>query len=120
VVAGRGLQVDGEMSGVLIRHSTLLPGWGLHCNCEPKRPGDPSLELNGSLGCIRIEHSITGLIEVNRDQAATDPLRIEISDSIVDATDENQTALLGPGCLCAHAVVTIARSTIIGNIEARA
>src|SRR5436309_12312042 len=45
-VTGRGVQVQGEVGGVTIRHSTLVPGWGLDCNCEPSRPSDPSLELD--------------------------------------------------------------------------
>jgi hypothetical protein len=120
VITGRGVQVDGDVAGVLIRHCTLVPGWALECNCEPKRPTEPSLELNGSLGCIRIEHSILGAIEVNRDQAETDPLRIQISDSILDATSTEQPALIGPGSLCAHAVLQVSRTTIFGRLEVRA
>jgi hypothetical protein len=120
VITGRGMQVDGDLAGVLISHSTLVPGWGLHCDCEPMRPGEPSIEVNGNPGCVRIEHSITGAIEVNRDQNATDPLRIHITDSVVDATSDEQVAIVGPGSLCAHAVLTIARSTVFGRIEVRA
>jgi hypothetical protein len=120
VITGRGMQVDGDLAGVLIRHSTLVPGWGLHCDCEPTRPDDPSIEVNGNVGCIRIEHSITGTIEVNRNQTTTDPLRIQIADSILDATSEELVAIVGPGSLCAHAVLTIARSTVFGKIEVRA
>lgn len=120
VITGRGMQVDGDLAGVLVRHSTLVPGWGLHCDCEPTRPDDPSIEVNGNVGCIRIEHSITGTIEVNRNQTTTDPLRIQIADSILDATSEELVAIVGPGSLCAHAVLTIARSTVFGKIEVRA
>jgi hypothetical protein len=120
VITGRGMQVDGDLAGVLIRHSTLVPGWGLHCDCEPKRPSEPSLEVNGNPGCLRIEHSITGAIEVNRNQTTTDPLRIQITDSVLDATSEELVAIVGPGSLCAHAVLTIARSTVFGRLEVRA
>jgi hypothetical protein len=120
VVIGRGLQLDGEMAGVVVRHSTLVPGWSMHCNCEPKRPTEPSIEVNGSVGCLTVDHSITGAIEVNRDQARTDPLGLRIYDSIVDATSPERTAIIGPGSLCAHAVLTVLRSTIIGSIEVRA
>lgn len=30
LIAGRGLQVEGELTSVTIRHSTLVPGWALH------------------------------------------------------------------------------------------
>lgn len=120
VVTGRGMQIDGSPAGVVIRHATLVPGWGLECDCEPKRPGEPSIQVNGNPGCLRIEHSITGAIEVNRDQAQTDPLRIRIGDSIVDATSVERGAIGAPGTLCAHAVVEIVRSTVFGRIEIRA
>ena len=110
----------GTPAGIVIRHSTLVPGWGLACNCDPRRPGEPSLDLNGDPGCLRIEHSITGAIEVNRDEAKTDPLRIQITDSFLDATGNAQAAIVGPGHLCAHTVLNIARSTVFGRIEARA
>ena len=43
VVVGRGVQLDGEMAGAVIRHATLVPGWAMHCDCEPKRPTEPSV-----------------------------------------------------------------------------
>jgi hypothetical protein len=120
VVIGRGVLFDGEMAGAVIRHATLVPGWAMHGNCEPKRPTEPSVQVNGSVGCLTIDHSITGAIEVNRDQAKTDPVSIRIYDSIVDATSTERTAIVGPGSLCAHAILRIARSTIFGRIEIRA
>ena len=119
-VTGKGIQVDGSPAGVVIRHSTLVPGWSMHCNCEPMRPSEPSIQMNGSAGCLRIERSITGTIEVNRDQAKTDPLRIQITGSVLDATSPEQLAITAPGSLCAHAVLTISTSTVFGRIEVRA
>jgi hypothetical protein len=120
VVTGRGVQVEGEMAGVLIRHSTLVPGWGLQCNCEPKRPTEPSLELIDSPACIRIEHSILGSIQVERNEVTEDPALIRISDSIVDATSPQGVALGAPESLCAYATLTILRSTVFGEIQTRA
>ena len=117
VVVGRGLQLDGEMAGAVIRHATLVPGWAMHCDCEPKRPTEPSVQVDGDVGCLTIDHGITGAIEVNRDQVRTDPLAIRIRDSIVDATSAARTAIVGPGSLCAHAILTVARSTIFGQIQ---
>jgi hypothetical protein len=120
VVIGRGLQLDGGMAGAVVRHATLVPGWSMQGNCEPKRPTEPSIEVHGSVGCLTMDHSITGAIEVTRDQARTEPLEIRLYDSIVDATSIERTAIVGPGCLCAHAVLTIVRSTAIGCVEVRA
>ncbi|RYE82647.1 MAG: hypothetical protein EOP19_15710, partial [Hyphomicrobiales bacterium] len=67
IVTGRGIQVSGpdrsdtevfaqgDLCDVTIRHSTLMPGWGLECDCEPKRPNEPSLELLDTGARIVIE-----------------------------------------------------------------
>ncbi len=49
---------------LVLRHCTLIPGWDLGCDCEPKRPNEPSLDFAGSHAALRIEHSILGAIEI--------------------------------------------------------
>lgn len=131
LIAGRALQIsapesdddndtDEDLCSVTIRHSTLVPGWGLHCDCEPKRPTEPSLELTNTGAKVVIEHSIVGLIQVVTDESARDPISIAISDSILDATDFERMAVAGAGACCAYASLTIARSTVIGQIETHA
>jgi hypothetical protein len=105
---------------VTIRHSTLVPGWGLHPDCEPKRPAEPSLELFNVRARLTIEHSIVGSIQVNEDPVATDPIPIQVSDSILDATRQEREALGAPGCPVAFVVLTIRRSTVIGQVQAHA
>jgi hypothetical protein len=118
VVTGRGVQVGGDLSGMTIRHCTLVPGWGLDCDCGPKRPNEPSLEVVGAPLCITIEHSILGAIDVERDEVKEDPLRLRISDSIVDAISPERVALGAYGKLCAYATLCVRRSTIFGQIQA--
>ena len=118
VVTGRGMQVGGDVSGVIIRHCTLVPGWGLDCDCGPKRPTEPSLEVVGAPLCITIEHSILGAIQVERDEVKEDPLRLSISDSILDATSPERVALGAYGKLCAYATLSVRRSTVFGQIQA--
>ena len=120
MVTGRGVQIEGDVSGVTIRHSTLVPGWGLHCDCEPKRPSEPSLQLINAPRCLAIEHSIVGAIQVVRNEAETDPLVIRISDSIVDATHPDGVALGAPEGSYAYATATIARTTVFGQIQTHA
>ena len=120
MIAGRGIQITGELAEVTIRHSTLVPGWGLHCDCEPRRPAEPSLELNDTGVRIAIAHSIIGSIQVNQDAVRTDPIPIRISDSILDATSLEREALGAPGCPVAHALLTIVRSTVIGQVQVHA
>jgi len=118
VVTGRGMQVGGDVSGVIIRHCTLVPGWGLDCDCGPKRPTEPSLEVVGAPLCIAIERSILGAIQVERDEVKEDPLRLSISDSILDATSPERVALGAYGKLCAYATLSVRRSTVFGQIQA--
>lgn len=117
VLTGRGLQVEGDVSGVAIRHSTLVPGWGLECDCEPTRPSEPSIELIDAPLCLSIEHSIVGAIQVERNEARTDPVQIRISDSIVDATSNERVALGASGKLCAYSALVIVRSTVFGQVQ---
>ena len=102
---------------IVIRHCTLVPGWGLDNNCNPKRPNEPSLELYNVRASVRIEHSILGSIQVNENQVKADPIPIQITDSILDATSDEREVLGAPGGLAAHAVLTIRRSTVFGIVE---
>ena len=117
LITGRGIEVSGEMSGVAIRHSTLVPGWGVHCNCEPKRASEPSLELVNSPACVTIDHSIIGAIQVDRSQVKDNPLLIHITDSVLDATSPEAVALGAPEKMCADAVLTIERTTVFGQVQ---
>ena len=125
LITGRGVQIEGELASVSIRHSTLVPGWSLDPDCEPHRPAEPSLEVINAHPCIVVEHSIIGSIQVNLDEVGMDPLKIRISDSILDATgsecDGPECEALGAsGSAIAHAVLTIARSTVFGHIYTHA
>jgi hypothetical protein len=120
VVTGRGIQVQGSLCGLVIRHSTLVPGWGLECDCKPTHPLEPSLELDGAPDCVRIEHSIVGTIQVNRDEVREDPCRLQISDSILDATSLSGVVLGAPESLCAFAILDIRRCTVFGQVQTRA
>lgn len=125
MLAGRGLQVEGPLASVTIRHATLVPGWSLAPDCEPKRPSEPSIEVIDSGACIVIAHSIVGSIQVNNDEVITDPIRIQVSDSLIDATgndcDSPQCeAIGGAGSRLAFAVLHMARSTVIGRVMVHA
>jgi hypothetical protein len=132
VVMGRGIYLNGpdradtkrfgqgDLCDVTIRHSTLVPGWGLECNCDPKRPNEPSLEIVNSSATIKIEYSIIGSIYVTADEVTTDPIDILISDSIVDATGANRTAIGAPNLPLAFSRLSVTRSTVIGDVNTHA
>lgn len=119
VITGRGVQVDGAVAGVTIRHSTLVPGWGLDCHCEPTRESEASLDLIGAPACLTIEHSIVGRIQLDRDEVREEPMTLRISDSIVDALGAEAIAIGAPAQLCAHTQLTIVRSTVFGQVQVR-
>ena len=120
LVTGRGVYVEGNLSEVLIRHCTLVPGWTLDADCCPGSETEPSLELSDTSARLNIEHTILGSIVVDENQVAVDPLQISISDSILDATRTSLEALSGPGDSFAHAELTIIRSTVFGLVRAHA
>lgn len=150
LVTGRAVRIEGDIEDVLIRHSTLVPGWTLDSSCEPGRPTEPGLEITSPRVCVHIEHSIVGSIQIlptaadgnapedvyTSERAAAeaalarckgisagirlDPIRLCIEDSIVDATSTQDEAIGAPGCEVAHARLTIARSTVIGEVHVHA
>ena len=116
LITGRGLSIEGPVQCVTIRHCTLVPGWDLDPHCEPLEGSEPSIELTDTTARLVIEHSIVGSVEVSQDKVKTDPLAIEISDSILDATSSEIEALSDTECGIAHAVLTVLRSTVIGVV----
>ncbi len=132
LVTGRPLRITGPVregddnakppvcgSAVIIRHCTFVPGWALEENCEPKRPGEPSLELFNVRASVSIEHSITGSIDINEDEVNIDPIPLKITDSIVDGTSPKSEAIRAPGYAVAHTALTIARTTVFGIVDVR-
>lgn len=111
---------EGEISDlcdVTIRHCTLVPGRSLHGNCEPRRPSEPSIRLEYSRARLKVEHSILGPIYVEANERAGEPSAVDVSDSILDATRENGTALGSRDGGLAYVDLTVARCTVIGMIR---
>jgi hypothetical protein len=119
VITGRGIEIQGSLTGFTLRHSTLVPGWGLNADNHPKST-EASLELIDAPACLTIEHSIIGSIQVTRDEAKLDPLPVHISDSILDATSPRHVALGAPGKECAYTTLHIVRSTVFGRVHTQA
>jgi len=117
LVAGRGVSIKGAIEQVKIRHCTLTPGWEITHDCDPKWPAKPSLDLNDACNRVVIEHSIVGSIQIYKNEVRQDPLSLNISDSVIDATSDDREAIGAPNCPRAHASLRIARSTVIGQVE---
>lgn len=109
--------IPGDLCDVTIRHCTLVPGWDLKCDCEPCHSDMPSLELCGTSARVSIEHSILGRLNVVADAVTADPLALQVNDSIWDAMAEDEPALTGSDGRLAHAALTVARSTVLGQVR---
>lgn len=130
LIGGRGIQVRGgetadtigksDLCEIVIRHCTLVPGWSLQCDCEPKRPSEPSIEMSGSGAGLRIEHSIIGSVEITHDNARAQPNAVSISDSIVDATHSGRIALGAAEGKAAFARLRVLRTTVLGAMTVHA
>jgi hypothetical protein len=136
LVAGRGLDLSAiapevapagavvapdpgnDLCRVLLRHCTFVPGWGLQHDCEPRRPSEPSLVLDGTSTCVLIERCILGAIRVIAPEPATAPARLVLRDSIVDATSDTRSAIAAPADLVGFVSLDIARSTVVGVVAA--
>jgi len=128
LVTGRPLAIQGRDGAatsvcggrVTIRHCTLVPGWGIDCDCAPRRPAEPSLELAAVRASVEITQSIVGAIRVAEDEVALDPIPLRIADSIVDATAPDRQAIGAPGDGIAHARLTLCDTTVFGIVDAHA
>jgi hypothetical protein len=130
LITGRAVQITGPGSEppqdpnlpecaaeIVIRHCTLVPGWGLDCDCQPKRPAEPSLEFYDIRAKVRIEHSMVGAIQVNESELSDDPIPMCVSDSVIDAVHLQGQAIGAPGSASAYTVLSIRRSTVFGIID---
>jgi hypothetical protein len=120
LVVGRGVQVGGELAGVLFRHCTLVPGWSLDRDSCPESETEPSIELTDTQARLVIERSIIGSVRVNVSAVTVDPIEISITDSVLDATRPELEALSGSDGTFAHAVLRAVRSTIFGLVRTHA
>ncbi len=120
LITGRGVSVTGPMGAVVVRHSTLVPGWSLEPHCHPTHPEEPSLVLENTSACVEISNSIVGSILVVNDEVGTDPITVCVTDSVLDATGADREVVSAPECRHAHAVLTVKRSTVVGEVHAHA
>lgn len=132
LVMGRGIEVQGpgdngegappadDLCELVIRHCTLVPGWALQCNCDPKRPGEPSITLDGSRAALRIEHSMLGAISVISPLRRGEAPLLQLCDSILDATGPERVALGAPDEVVAYVEASFQRCTVIGEVQAHA
>lgn len=120
LITGRGIKVEGDLDELNIRHCTLVPGWAIDEDCQPKRPAEKSIILYKTGARVKIEHSIIGSIQVIREKANVAPIVMTITDSVLDATDFKDEVLSEPDCEIADVTLSILRTTVIGEIHTHA
>ncbi|MEM9007240.1 MAG: hypothetical protein AAGE59_27390 [Cyanobacteria bacterium P01_F01_bin.86] len=118
--SGSTLPKRNALNYLTIRHSTLVPGWILDDDCKPRRPTEPSLELTNLHGQVTLDRSIVGSLQINQNEVQTEPVAIELRDSVLDATDSTLEAIGAPGYPLAHAMLRVIRSTVFGEVQVHA
>lgn len=79
-----------------------------------------SIEIRNLRAKVNISSSILGPIEIQEDEVNTDPIPIEVCDSIIDGMDGDREAIIGPSQLHAHAIVVFRRCTVFGVVQVHA
>jgi hypothetical protein len=78
------------------------------------------LEITNVRAAVCIDHTIIGAIQVHEDEVRLDPIPLQISDSIVDATASDRQAIGASGSTFAHVLLTIRRCTVFGIVDVHA
>ncbi|MEV1065959.1 hypothetical protein [Streptomyces sp. NPDC050263] len=120
LVTGGGVRVRGGLGRLVVRHCTFVPGWELESRGTPLAPGEPSLDIADSPVRTEIRHSVLGAITVTARHGAREPNRLEVYDSVLDATLDEATALGDRDGGPAEVLLTARRTTVIGRVRARA
>jgi hypothetical protein len=116
LITGRGVRVTGLVGAVTVRHCTLVPGWSIGADCEPDSEGQPSVDFTNTAADLTVAHSIVGVIRINENQVDTEPVRVAVSDSILDGTAPEHHAMSGPDGRPAKACATVVRTTVFGRV----
>jgi hypothetical protein len=112
LIAARRLHVRGSLGSLVLRHCTLVPSIGSRTDTA-SQTASPSLMMDNAATHLRIQHSIVGAIHVRDNELENEPFSLDITDSVVDGGRGD--AILGPGSIAAHTVLSIRRSTVLGR-----
>ncbi|WP_369166753.1 hypothetical protein AB5J49_02165 [Streptomyces sp. R28] len=116
LVTGGSVRVRGGVERLVVRHCTFVPGWLLEERGTPLAPGAPGLDIAHSPVHTEIHHSIVGALTVD----GGEDNRVELYDSVVDATRSEATAIGAADGGPAGVLLTARRTTVLGAVHARA
>ena len=100
-----------ELRKMYIQDCTLLPGSSPAFDTVPQQPAQSRLFIAMANVEVKIDKSILGAIAVNEEAS------VSITNSIIDATDENKTAYSGLNYLKNGGRLSVVNSTIIGKVR---
>jgi hypothetical protein len=109
LIVGGALNVHGDLGRLKLRHCTLVPGISLGANGAPEHPERASLRIESDRTQVEIDYCIIGAI------LADEGAEVQITDSIVDATDETNFAYTGTKNF--GGPLRIENSTVIGMVR---
>jgi hypothetical protein len=117
LISGDGLEVPAsagnQLSQLDISHCSLVPGLTLDADGNPVSATAASVRILQANVTLNIERSMSGPLRAVADG------KIQLTDSILDATDEQLVALADPDGDSSGAAFSAAESTIIGKVHAR-
>lgn len=117
IIAGGRLVVpdsgDNALRRLTLRHVTLIPGILLETDGTPLQPGAPSLVIEAPNVTVEIERSLLGPIQ------AVASTSLEITDSIVDATERTLPAISDLDEVSHAGHLCLRETTVIGKVAAR-
>jgi hypothetical protein len=112
-VARHSLDLYGSFAGVALRHCTLVPAG----TRSYEERGLPSLVVHGMPCPISITSSVTGKIRVESPETGFEPLPLRVCDSVLDASDRRERAVLGTDGRPAWVRLSLSRVTVLGGAE---
>jgi hypothetical protein len=115
-VARRPLKLYGSFASVKLRHCTLVPAEGI-ADGPGAEDGRASLVVYGLPCQIAISSSVIGRIRVDGPETGFEPLPLNISDSILDASGLRDRAFLGTDDRPAWVRLSLSRVTVLGGAK---
>ncbi|MGW2723430.1 hypothetical protein [Streptomyces sp. NPDC001492] len=112
LVTGGRVRVRGGLERLIVRHCTFVPGWVLEESGTPLAPGAPGLDIAAGRVHTEIRHSVIGSISVD----GGNDNRVELYDSVVDATERDATAIGAPDGGPAGVLLTAHGTTVRGAV----
>jgi hypothetical protein len=111
LISAGHVQVSGDLGCLSLRHCTLVPGLSLSTDGVPQHPSQPSVVINASTTTVDINQCIIGGMQV------AEGANVWITNSIVDATAQDNVAYAALDGSSAGAPVSIENCTIIGKVH---